>query len=241
VLQEPAYRAVRDIIIDDIIKTIDREGRYGQELRPIVENTLKESKFKPLVAKMFENIMKQTDISPQDCQEALSTLMEEDIAVDIKHKLDDQVEERAEKQKSPGQGSLGGRDMGRRLWRDVPKRYIGKRISAFRDVVNLIHKNTAVRLTFLGGITLLVVSTLLSGSVYKAIIAGLTLMAMPAVTLREKLANVLGALGGILIFFVSMSLVFQYLFLVRSRDDRVRQIAARYLDEKRHVKPSLSE
>ncbi len=48
--------------------------------------------------------------------------------------------------------------------------------------------------------------------------------------LAIKIGNVTGAIGGILIFFVSLSLVFQYILLVRRRDDKIREAANRYLD-----------
>jgi hypothetical protein len=159
--------------------------------------------------------------------------MEEDIAEDIKRNLGDQVEEHPEAGQGNQRGKLYGEGESRLLWRDVPRRYLGSRISVFRDIVSLVAKNITVQVTFLGGIALLIISAVLFGSVYKAVVAGLTLTALPAEAVRMKLANVLGAVGGILIFFVSLSLVFQYLFLARSRDERIRDTAARYLRRKR--------
>lgn len=233
ILKEPAYDMLRDIIIEDIVQTIDREGKYGQELRPVIENTLRNTRFKSLVAKLFENILKQTDIKPEECERALSMLMEEDIAEDIKRNLQDQVEEHPEDRRGDERGELYGQGESGLLWRDVPKRYLGSRISVFRDVVSLVARNITVQVTFLGGVALLIISAILFGSIYHAVIAGLTLTALPAETVSTRLANVLGAMGGILIFFVSLSLVFQYLFLARSRDERIRDIAARYLQQKR--------
>lgn len=236
ILKEPAYEKLRDIIIEDIVQTIDREGRYGQELRPIIDDTLKDAKFKSLVVKLFDNIMKYTDISPRECKEVLSTLMEEDIADDIKRGLEDNLEEHSDTGRGGRKDRLHGNGEEKHLWRDVPRRYLGSRISALREIANLISSNTAVQITFVGGVALLVISSLLFGSVYEAVIAGLTLTAITAESARDKLANVLGALGGILIFFVTLSLIFQYLFLARSRDERIRDIAARYLQEKRKTR-----
>lgn len=233
ILREPAYERLRQIIIDDILGTIDQEGKYGQELRPIIEDTLKDGRFKSLVVKLFDDIMKHTNISPKECKKALSMLMEEDIADDIKRNLDHNLEEQAGKRKRGRGRSLYEEGESRLLWRDVPRRYLGSRVSALRDIISLVVNNTAVQIAFIGGITLLVLSTIMFGSLYEAVLAGLTLTAVGAETTGRKLANVLGALGGILIFFVSLSLVFQYLFLTRSRDKWIRDIAARYLRKQR--------
>lgn len=85
---------------------------------------------------------------------------------------------------------------------------------------------------FVSGFLLLVVSAILFGSVYDAMITGLTLTSIKGAAWNIKAGNILGAIGGILLFFVSLSLVFQYMLLVRSRDEKIREAARRYFEKR---------
>ena len=123
--------------------------------------------------------------------------------------------------------------MDQKLWHDVPSRYIGAKTSLWRDVWGLIMNNSAMKWIIGLGIGLLILASLLFKSVYKAIITGLTLSAFSGPGLSVKLANIIGAVGGILIFFVFLTLIVQYLFLTKSRDERIRAITCRYLGERR--------
>lgn len=60
----------------------------------------------------------------------------------------------------------------------------------------------------------------------------LTLSTIPGDQLRIIAGNITGAIGGILIFFVAISLIFQYMLMVRTRDDRIREKANRYLESR---------
>jgi len=69
-------------------------------------------------------------------------------------------------------------------------------------------------------------------SVYKAVLVGLTLTAFPDEKLYIKIANLLGGIGGILIFFTSLSIVLQYFLVLKSRDELLRELARRFLESK---------
>lgn len=232
ILREPTYNKFRQLLINDIMKTIDLEGTHGGELKPIIEKTLKEEKFKDLVSKLLQCIVKETDINVKDCPQTLSMLMEEDIADDIKRDLQDQVEERHDGKRDKETERIYREGTNEQLWKDIPSRYLGQRASLINDIFGLIKENIVIKLTFLIGFVLLGISSILFKSVYKAVIAGLTLTAMPAISVTTMIANIIGAVGGILIFFVSLSLVFQYLFLAKSRDERIRELAHRSLEKR---------
>jgi uncharacterized protein with PQ loop repeat len=97
-------------------------------------------------------------------------------------------------------------------------------------VIQKISENPIITGLFLTGFLLFAISAILFGSVYEALITGLTLTSVKGDELTIKLGNITGAIGGILIFFVSLSLVFQYILLVRRRDEKIREAANRYLD-----------
>jgi len=118
------------------------------------------------------------------------------------------------------------------LWDNVPSRYLGQKTSLLQDVLLLIKENEAIKLTLFLGIVFLVISSILFNSVYHAIIAGLTLSAVPGASVTILIANILRAFGGILIFFVSLSLIFQHILLTKTRDEKIRELAHKYLERK---------
>ncbi|MFO8051828.1 MAG: hypothetical protein R6V01_09055 [Thermoplasmatota archaeon] len=118
------------------------------------------------------------------------------------------------------------------LWKDTPKRYLGSRKIPFKDMLDLLRENKFIDAVIITGIILLSLSAGLLGSIYDALVAGLTLTTAPGDQMRIMIGNITGAIGGILIFFVAISLLFQYMLLVRTRDERIRNKANRYLERR---------
>ena len=232
ILKEPLYDKFRELLVDEIIKTIDLEGKYGSELRPIIEKTLRKEKFKEMVDKLMKSLAKETKIDDKYSRDALSILIEEDVARDIKNDLEDQIEERYDVKRDKESERLYREGINNNLWDRVPSRYLGQKTSLLRDVLLLIKENEAIKLTLFLGIVFLVISSILFNSVYHAIIAGLTLSAVPGDSVTIMIANILGAFGGILIFFVSLSLIFQHILLTKTRDEKIRELAHKYLERK---------
>ena len=85
---------------------------------------------------------------------------------------------------------------------------------------------------FISGFLFLIISAILFRSFYKAILVGLTLTAFEEEILYIKVANLLGGIGGILIFFTSLSIVLQHFLVIKSRDETLREIARRFLERK---------
>jgi hypothetical protein len=228
ILKEPLYDRLRQEIINEIMSTIDSEGKYGEELRISIEKVLKKQQFKGLVDKLINTLQEEKGISASDGPQTLSMLVEEDLANDIKENLQGQIEDtHVIKGKRKRIYKVGKKV---RLWEKIPSRYLGEKSSLLRDIANLIKENNAIKSALLIGAFFLVVSSILFKSVYKAIIAGLTLSAFSGST--TIVANILGALGGILIFFVSLSLILQHIVLAKSRDEQIHRLASRYLERR---------
>ncbi|RLG10887.1 MAG: hypothetical protein DRN64_02240, partial [Thaumarchaeota archaeon] len=114
------------------------EGKYGSELRPIIEKTLRKEKFKEMVDKLMKSLAKETKIDDKYSRDALSILIEEDVARDIKNDLEDQIEERYDVKRDKESERLYREGINNNLWDNVPSRYLGQKTSLLRDILLLI-------------------------------------------------------------------------------------------------------
>jgi hypothetical protein len=224
---------MREALIDRIVETIDREGKHGEELRHIIARTLEDERFRALADTLIENIVRKADIGEKESRRLLSMLMEEDVADEIMRGMEYEAEETEDPGHRVDRHQLDRLGRLKRLWTRAPRRYLGGRASLIADVVCILRRNAPVKVTFVTGFVLLVISAVLFGSPYLAMLTGFTLTAVPAETTAERVANIVGALGGILLFFLTVSLVFQYLLISKGRDEKVRERASRYLRKRR--------
>ena len=204
-LKEPLCKAFRDVFKHEIIKMIDEEGKYGSEFKSVVEKTLKKERFLKLVNQLLQEILEKTNTDEKDLYKTLSILVEEDVADEIKKDLGGQIEEKNRDGKTNKVYSQGEKEL---LWTNSPLRYIGKKTSIFNDIIKVIKNHKLIQFTLILGIALLSISSLLFNSLYKALIVGFTLTVFSADSLTIKIANITGALGGVLLFSLQFPLYF---------------------------------
>lgn len=233
ILEMVKFDEVKQAFIDSLMRRICREGTSGCELKTIVERTLEEKEFNALVNKLVQNIAGETGLSTRDSRKALPVLLEEDVAEEMKRSFEGQLQERRDlkRKKNEREFYLKGERLG--LWKDAGvKRLLGERPPVIPDALGFLREHTIMRYTLFAGFCLLVISALLFGSVYKAVVVGLTLTAVAGESAITKVANILGGLGGILIFFVSLTLLLQYLLTAKIRDEQIKAIARRSLERR---------
>jgi secreted Zn-dependent insulinase-like peptidase len=225
ILKEAGFNKFRQAFIDSLMKKISLEGKYGSEIRPIIEETLKEEAFIEFANKLADIIKKETKIDGKICNEAMSTLVEEDIADDIKSNLQGELEKHA----SPTSEELYSEGKKLKLWKEKSKHFLGKKTTITRDVIHLFKEHHVLAYVVFTGVGLLIVSSILFQSVYKALVVGLTLTVFPGESIFIKIANLLGGLGGLLLFFTSITIIIQYILLTTRRNERLQEIAKEYL------------
>ncbi len=236
ILRRARFDKFRRAFIDSLMERISVEGTSGLDLRSAIEQTLREEGFDDLVSELVENIAKETRMSTKDCYRALPVLVEEDVAGDVKRDLQGQVYE--ELDAGGKEKEIYQRGERVRLWKNVGfKRFLGQKSSTLADLFKFLREHDIVRYTLFAGISLLVLSSLLFGSVYKAMVVGLTLTVFGGESLLTKVANITGGFGGILVFFVFLTLVVQQMLTIKMRDEQVRMLAREYL-RKRGVRRS---
>ncbi|GEM_PF-1030306 len=226
ILREVGFDRFRQALVDEIMKKISTEASAGEDLSKIVEEVLREKEFESLFREIVERLVKEADLSEKEGEEAAPLLVEEEVVSEIKESLPGQVDE---ERCSPTKVLVEGEKKGLWINRNV-KRLLGG--SSRGVITGFLRSHPIVRLTLAMGFVLLGVSAYLFGSVYRAVIVGLTLTTFPGDSLETKLANVLGGFGGLLIFFISIALFFQYVTETRAREERLREMARRYLEKK---------
>ena len=234
ILEKVNFEEFRQALIDSIIRRISLEGTSGCDLRTIIERTLKEKEFNTLVSRLLESIAKETNLTAEDCRKALPVLVEEDVASDIKEGFEGQVQERRDYESTKDERELYEKGEKAKLWKEIGlKRFVGEKPSLASDVLKFLKEHIIVRYVLFVGFCLLIISALLFGSVYRAVVVGLTLTAVSGESVITKIANIVGGLGGILIFFVSLTLLFQYLLTTKIRDEQIKAIARRHLEKRK--------
>ncbi|MCD6408536.1 hypothetical protein J7L87_05760 [bacterium] len=227
ILEELNYEKIRDEIIEGIIRRISKEGTNGCNLREIIENTLKEENFSEFINRMVKKIQQKTDMSEEESKLSASYLIQEDVGDEIQKNMEGEIEEITEKEEN-----IQEKGKKEKLWTSSTTRILGKRHNFFLEFIYILKRHFILRITIITGIVFLIISAILFQSVYKAILVGLTLTAFEEEPFSIKIANLLGGIGGILIFFTSLSIVLQHLLTIRSRDEMLREIARRFLEKK---------
>lgn len=232
ILEKADFDKFRKAFIDSIMRRISFEGKAGSDISTIIEQILREEGFDTLVRKLVENIAKETNMSIENSRKALPVLLEEDVANDIKKDLQGQVQETRNYKSIKKNGGIYKKGEETKLWKNVGvKRFIGQKPSIVNDVFSLIKEHNIIKYTISMGFCFLAISALLFHSLYKAVLVGLTLTAFPGESAITKTANIIGGVGGILIFFVFLTLVLQYLLLTKTRDEQVKELARNYLEK----------
>lgn len=224
ILQEAKFDEFRQALIDSLMKKISIEGRCGADIRPIIEETLKEEFFVDFVKNLAKIIERRTRMKKEDINKTAYRLVEEDVVEDIKNILQGQMEEKEEKSK---------KDIGKEhhLWGETKVRLLGKK-PKLKDIAMLFKEHYIMKYTIIIGAIMLIISAILFGSIYKAIAVGLTLTIFQGNSIHIKIANVLGGLGGILIFFTSLSILIEYIMLTERRSRQIQELAKKYFERK---------
>jgi len=231
ILKSVKFDKFRRELIDSIMLKISQGGATGRNIRHIIEETLEEKKFEDLMEKLMEKIAKETNINERDRHTVASMLLEEEVADEIKQHLGGQVEEKIGVTEKEEEIQKRGEE--KRIWKNIGlKRFIGKEQEMLRDILTLVKEQDTIKLTLLSGFTFLLISALLFNSIYKTIVVGLTLTVVPGESFKIKLANIAGAIGGVLIFFISLTLLLEYMVTTRTRDEQIKMLARQYLESR---------
>ncbi len=229
ILKEIDYEKIRESLIESIMEKISREGTQGCDLRLIIDEILKEEKFKEFVEKLAEQIRKKTELNEEESKISASYLIQEDVGNEIVENIGEVEKCEIEKQDEKRMSEKGEKE---KLWKSAGKFFLGKKYSFFNELWQILKRHFVLRLTIITGIIFLIISSILFQSIYKAALVGLTLTAFPDEKLYIKIANLLGGIGGILIFFTSFSIVLQHFLVIRSRDELLRELARKFLNTK---------
>ena len=229
ILKDIDYERIRESLIESIIEKISKEGTQGYDLRLIIEEILKEDKFKEFIGKLVEQIQKRTEMNEKESKISASYLIQEDIGDEIIKNIKEVEKEEIGNQQEKKVSEKGEKEG---LWKKAKKISLGRKYNFFKELLRILKRHFVLKLTIITGIVFLITSSILFHSVYKAVLVGLTLTAFPDERLYIKIANLLGGIGGILIFFTSLSIVLQHFLVVRSRDELLRELARKFLESK---------
>ena len=228
-LRESNYSKFRDQLIKDIAESINISGVHGDRVIEHISNVLQDEKYDAITRELIDKIKEKMDLDKEyEAEDALMVILQEDVCSELHKNLYTHPEKLGDLI-SEGLYKKGKR---RKIWEDVQTRKLGKKTSVLGDLMILLSKHSIIRWTLILGVTLQTVSSILLRSVYKSVLAGLTLKAEPGESFRIMMGNVIGALGGILLFFVFVSLLIQDKYLARKRDERLRRLADKTVKEK---------
>jgi len=229
ILKESKYDLFRKAFIDSIMQRIGLEGQVGSDIRSIISKTLEEEKFDVIVDKLLRNITKKTNLSKEDSLKALPILLEEDVVGEISKNLPGQVQKEKVMGKETEENEIYNKGKVNKLWGAINfKHLIGPKLSLVNDIFLLLKGSNAIRYTLLFGLSFLIIAALIFKSIYKALIVGLTLTEIPGESTITMIANILGGLGGFLIFFVSLTFIFEYILHLERSNKQVQDLVGNY-------------
>ncbi len=227
-LRESNYRKIREQLLKDITESINLEGVHGDKITYHIEKALEKEDYSEIKNELVEKIKEELEVTREEAINTLLVILQEDICLE----LQDNIYTHSKKREDLISDQVYKKGKQKKIWEHVRSIVLGKETSSLGDLILLLREHSIIRWTLLVGFILLTISSLLLESIYKSVIAGLTLTAEPGDSLRIMIGNITGALGGILLFFVFISLLIQDKYLARTRDERLRKLADKTLKEK---------
>lgn len=238
ILKRIGYHRFRQAIIDSIMNKISVDGISGCNLRPILEETLKDEHFSDLVKKIAKEIELTTNMNRSESEKSASYLIEQELGSDIAQNLKEPPQDKPEEEPRKKDKVIQRKGLRARLWKGTwSDIFLGRKSIFVVEIVRILGTHPILRIIILMGIAFLIISSILFNSVYKAVLVGLTLTAYPGESLRLKAANLIGGMGGVLVFFTAVSILVQFFLITRSRDEHIRELARKCLQESRTKEP----
>ena len=74
ILKEAQFNKFRETFIESLMEKISMEGRYGADIRPLIEDTLKEEAFVDFINKITE-LIEKSKIEKDDCSKTAGVLI----------------------------------------------------------------------------------------------------------------------------------------------------------------------
>ncbi|OYV02684.1 hypothetical protein CGW93_04280 [candidate division bacterium WOR-3 4484_18] len=84
ILKEAHFDKFRQAFIDSLMEKISLEGKYGRDIKSLIEETLKEEAFVDFIHRLAKIIERKTTMSKKESEETAYTLIEEDVANDVR-------------------------------------------------------------------------------------------------------------------------------------------------------------
>jgi len=236
ILKAASYDKFRKEISRAVAEYIRDQGKMGEDIQTIVDRVLKEDRFKRFFESIVERTQEITNLSRRESENCASMLVSEETSAELQRKVPRLVC----REESLGQTNQIQREFYKKLQKGkiLKGRYQRAGVLKFKPkfsivVSEFVRKNSALMKIVGVGIFLIALSMFLLGSVYDSLIVALTLNAVSASSLGAKLGNVIGALGGVLLFFTTISIIVSH-FLERERKrELLTRLANEYLEKSR--------
>jgi hypothetical protein len=230
ILRAAGYKNFKKHISRAVAQYIRENPEVGRGLHKVVEETLENGEFKNFFNNLTQKTKEITELPKEEARESASILVSEEISKEIKEKVPELITpingepEHPSRQKIYRKLSLKGILKGKYL-----ERVIGPKTLLRRTLGRFFRKRPIFIMLFGIGAALIVISGILLGSVYNALIVGLTLDVIPTESIAGKIGNIVGGLGGIIIFFNSITLGVIYFLEKERRREQIRELADEYL------------
>jgi hypothetical protein len=227
-LRAAKYDRFKKDISRAVAEYIRDRGSAGEDLQRIVEQVLREERFRPFFDDLTERTRRATMLPEKESRSCASLLVSEETGRDLQRTVPALVVEqdgRPEEKRYVQRLRSSGLFCGPYVERSVVCRRVG-RLSA---VWELLSQHPSLLLVIGFGAGMIVVAALLLGSVYEALLAALTLQASDVSTAGGKIGNIFAALGGVLLFFTSISLIVSHLLEQDRKRRTVHRLAEEYL------------
>ncbi len=226
ILKETGYSKIREQLLKDVTESINIEGSHGDKIVHHIKNALEKEGYSYIKDELIKKIGEKMGVeSEKEALDILLVILQENL----RPELCENLYTHSKKGTELISDDIYRKGEEKKIWKHVHTIILGKQTSLLGDLMILLKVHSIIRWTLIVGFLLFMISSILLDSVYKSVIAGLTLTAEPGESLRIMLGNILGALGGILIFFVFISLLIQDKYLASTRNDKLRRLADRTL------------
>ncbi len=233
-LKAAGYEKFRKYLLRAVAEYIRDNAEVGEDLQEIVGKVLREERFRDFFDSLVQKTREDTKLSKDDASETASILVGEETRRDMERKAPGLVcSSLGRKPQHPSREKLHRKLLRRGV---LKGRYSEPAVLWFKArfweaIMGFFREHPRLLGIISAGGIMIAISAILLGSIYNALVVALTLNAVSTASVAGKIGNIIGALGGVLIFFTSISVVVTYLLEKERRRERVSRLADEYLRE----------
>ncbi|MFW6385952.1 MAG: hypothetical protein ACOCZP_02235 [Candidatus Hadarchaeota archaeon] len=231
ILEESGFKEFKDVLLNSVAEYIRDNPDPGQDIQSIIDKVVDNRDFEEYYIDLLERTKSRTSLDGNEAEKGAKILLGEMATTGILNGAPGLLDV-TQNSSVPQELEEVHEDLVKE--RVLKKEHVSKAVrtrSYHLDIFNFLRRHLLmIQIIGLGGV-MIILSAILLSSVYDALVAALTLNAVPTESITGKVGNILGAFGGVILFFTTVSLAISHVMERNRERERISRLAEGFLKE----------